>query len=159
VDAEFESVAQCIGTSMADIMSKTQRSRRMASVRQRDTAPELALRKALHAIGLRFRVNVRRLPGSPDIVLPKYGALVFVHGCFWHGHHCAAGRPPATRAEYWVEKLGRNRQRDRRQAAGLRRLGWRVLTVWECQLKTPAAAERTAARLARRISRASALAG
>ena len=138
---------------MADILTSAERSRRMASVRQSSTAPELALRKALHALGLRFRVNARHLPGRPDIVLPKYGVALFVHGCFWHGHHCAAGRAPATNTGYWLEKLAANRQRDRRKSDALRKLGWRVWVTWECELKTRTAAERTARRVADRIRR------
>ena len=138
---------------MADIMTSAERSRRMASVRQSGTAPETALRKALHALGLRFRVNPRDLPGRPDIVLPRFRVAIFVHGCFWHGHHCTAGHPPATNRDYWVGKVAANRQRDRRKAAALRRLGWRVWVAWECELKTPSAAEQTAKRLADRLRR------
>lgn len=138
---------------MADIMSSAERSQRMASVRQSGTAPELALRKALHALGFRFRVNARHLPGRPDIVLPKYGVALFVHGCFWHGHRCAAGRAPATNRNYWIDKLAANRRRDQRNTAALRELGWHVWVAWECELKTQSSVERTAKRLADRIGR------
>ncbi|HMO45458.1 MAG TPA: very short patch repair endonuclease [Rubrivivax sp.] len=138
---------------MADIMTPAERSRRMAGVRQSGTAPELALRKALHALGFRFRVNARHLPGRPDIVLPKFRVALFVHGCFWHGHCCPAGHPPATNHDYWLQKLAANRQRDRRKSAALRKLGWRAWVTWECELKTHPAAEHTARRLAARIRR------
>jgi DNA mismatch endonuclease (patch repair protein) len=138
---------------MADIMTSAERSRRMASVRQSGTAPEIALRRALHALGFRFRVNACQLPGRPDIVLPKFGVALFVHGCFWHGHCCPAGHPPATNLGYWLEKLAANRQRDRRKSTALRKLGWRVWVAWECELKTRSTAERTARRLAARIHR------
>lgn len=134
-------------------MSCAERSQRMASVRQSGTAPELALRQALHALGFRFRVNARHLPGRPDIVLPKFGVAIFVHGCFWHGHQCAAGRSPATNRSYWMEKLAANRLRDRRQSAALRELGWHVWVAWECELKTQSSIERTAKRLAARMRR------
>ena len=138
---------------MADIMPPAERHRRMASVRQSGTAPETALRKALHALGLRYRVNARHLPGRPDIVLPRFGVALFVHGCFWHGHHCAAGRPPATNRDYWLEKLAGNRQRDHRKSVTLRKLGWRVWVTWECELRTRSNVERTAKRLATRLHR------
>lgn len=134
-------------------MTPAERSRRMAGVRQSGTAPELALRRALHALGLRFRLNARQLPGRPDIVLPKFGVALFVHGCFWHGHRCAAGHPPATNSDYWSAKLAANRERDRRKSAALRKLGWRVWVAWECELKTRCDAERTAGRLAARMHR------
>lgn len=138
---------------MADILAPNQRSLRMASVRQADTAPELALRRGLHALGLRFRVNAKGLPGRPDIVLPKHRVAVFVHGCFWHGHACRAGRAPATNEAYWIDKLESNRERDRRQKIALRSAGWRVWTVWECQLKGIRVTRKTVRRVAARIAR------
>lgn len=137
---------------MADIMSPSERSTRMAAVRQKGTAPELALRSALHRRGFRFRVNATDLPGSPDLVLPRWGAVIFVHGCFWHGHACNAGRPPSSRQSYWLQKLSANKQRDARKVRALRRLGWHVFTVWSCQLANKAMVEKTTDRLARRIS-------
>lgn len=134
-------------------MTRAERSLRMASVRQASTAPEIALRKALHGLGFRFRANAGNLPGRPDIVLPKFGVAIFVHGCFWHAHHCAAGHPPATNLDYWLGKLASNRQRDRRKATALRRLGWHVWVAWECQLKSRSGVERTARRLAGRLER------
>jgi DNA mismatch endonuclease (patch repair protein) len=104
----------------------------MARIGGRDTKPELLLRSALHRRGYRFRVNDRRYPGSPDIVLPRYGAVIFVHGCFWHAHDCALGVLPATRTEFWADKFARNRARDARVRETLETSGWRVLEVWEC---------------------------
>lgn len=112
------------------------KSAEMARVRTRDTAPELAVRSVLHRAGFRFRLHDRRLPGTPDIVLPRHRLVIFVHGCFWHGHPgCARAKPPATRAEFWREKLARNAERDRAAVAGLAALGWRTLTVWGCEAK------------------------
>lgn len=105
----------------------------MAAVRSSDTQPEVVVRSVLHSMGLRFRLHVRSLPGSPDIVLKRHGTVVFVHGCFWHGHSCSRGKPPATRQDFWLPKLEKNRLRDKRTIAELRRLGWRVVTVWECE--------------------------
>ena len=100
-----------------------------------NTTPEEAVRTMLHAMGLRFRLHRRDLPGTPDIVLAKHSAVVLVHGCFWHGHNCPRGKPPATRRDFWLPKLARNKVRDAEQARELKTLGWRVLTVWECELK------------------------
>mgnify|MGYP001607356504 FL=1 len=119
-----------------DIFSGEKRSEIMRAVKAKDTAPELALRKALFARGFRYRVNVKDLPGKPDIVLPKYRAIIFVHGCFWHGHGCARGkRRPKTNAEYWRSKIARNKKRDSDAIAALRRHGWSVKISWECDLK------------------------
>jgi DNA mismatch endonuclease (patch repair protein) len=107
----------------------------MAAVGGRDTAPEKTVRSMLHRRGLRFRLHCKTLPGTPDLVLTKHKTVVFVHGCFWHGHHCARGTPPATRRDFWLPKLEKNKLRDARQVKELRALGWRVLTVWECELK------------------------
>jgi DNA mismatch endonuclease (patch repair protein) len=107
----------------------------MAAVRARDTKPELMIRKALHAAGFRFRLNTRDLPGRPDIVLPRYRAVVFVHGCFWHRHECDLFRWPESRPEFWREKLNANAVRDRQAAEALRETGWRQAVVWECALK------------------------
>lgn len=111
------------------------RSRIMAAVRSRDTGPEMAVRRALHARGYRYRLHVKDLPGRPDIVLARHSAVVFVHGCFWHGHACTRFSLPATRAGWWAEKIERNRRRDARNARELRERGWRVFVVWECALK------------------------
>ncbi len=123
----------------------------MARERQQDTAPELAVRRALHAHGLRFALHARDLPGRPDIVLPKRSSVVFVNGCFWHGHDCPHGRAaPKFNVGFWAEKIATNRERDRRQRAELRAAGWHVETVWECQIDQPASIGRLAARLLRR---------
>lgn len=123
------------------------RSRMMRAVRQKNTQPEMALRRAVHAAGGRYRLHVRALPGSPDLVFPARRLAVFVHGCFWHGHACRAGRPPATRTDYWLPKLAANAERDARKTAELEAIGWRVAIVWECVLKTPGGPEAEAARL------------
>lgn len=111
----------------------------MARVRQRDTAPELAVRSVLHGLGFRFTVNGpknRTLPGRPDIVLPARHTIVFVHGCFWHRHAgCAKTTTPATNRAYWLPKFAANVRRDKRQRARLVRIGWRVVTIWECQTR------------------------
>ncbi len=107
----------------------------MASVRGRDTRPEILVRSALHRLGFRFRVHLKDLPGKPDIVLPRYRAVIFVHGCFWHGHDCHLFSWPKSRREYWGRKLLANAARDHRQLAALREAGWRVAVVRECALK------------------------
>lgn len=109
----------------------------MRAVKGKDTKPEVSLRKALFALGFRYRLNVKTLPGKPDIVFPKYKAVIFVHGCFWHGHDCKRGaRQPKTNTDYWCEKIARNKARDKKNAAALKKLGWHVMTVWECEIKT-----------------------
>lgn len=131
---------------MTDRASREQRSRNMAAVRSSDTGPERAVRSILHRLGLRFRLHQKALPGTPDIVLKRHATVVFVHGCFWHGHNCPRGKPPATRPEFWIPKLQRNRVRDMDNAKRLRAQGWRVLTVWECELRKP---DRLSKRLAK----------
>ena len=118
-----------------DVLTKEQRRLNMSRIRGRDTKPELLLRKGLHARGYRFRLNVTGLPGRPDIVFPKYGAVIQVNGCFWHGYDCHRFKMPASRQEFWAEKIATNRQRDKRTDQALSEAGWRVLTVWECALK------------------------
>ncbi|MEJ8835588.1 very short patch repair endonuclease [Ramlibacter sp. AN1133] len=118
-----------------DRLSKEQRSALMKRVRRSDTAPELKLRKELHRQGLRYVVSDRRLPGSPDLVFPKYRVVIFVHGCFWHGHECRQGRAPSSNEPFWLPKIEANRRRDHRKCENLEELGWRVLTVWECEFK------------------------
>ncbi|MGF1543831.1 MAG: very short patch repair endonuclease [Parvularculaceae bacterium] len=118
-----------------------QRSAIMRAVRARDTGPEIALRRALFARGLRYRLHAARLPGKPDIVFPGRRAVVFVHGCFWHGHDCPRGaRTPKTNTDYWLAKIARNRARDDRRLNELAGLGWRVRVVWECEIKNVDAA-------------------
>ena len=120
---------------MADIVDAATRSRMMSGIRGRDTRIEVTIRKALHAQGLRYRVDVRNLPGRPDILLPRWRAVVLVHGCFWHAHDCGLCRLPATRPEFWRRKLEDNAARDRRNHQALLDAGWRVATVWECALR------------------------
>jgi len=121
----------------------------MRSVRQRNTGPEVALRKALHASGARFRLHRGDLPGTPDIVFPGRKLAVFVNGCFWHSHDCRAGKPPATRREYWIPKLAENRRRDARKIDELKALGWTVEVVWECELRSHKALDAACRRLIR----------
>jgi DNA mismatch endonuclease (patch repair protein) len=109
----------------------------MAGIRSKDTKPELVVRRGLHALGFRYRLHDRRLPGKPDMVLPRWRAAIQVNGCFWHGHDCALFRWPGTRQDFWRAKIGRNVERDREVDAALDHAGWRVLTVWECALKGP----------------------
>lgn len=120
---------------MADRLSEAQRSAVMSRVRNRDTAPEMAVRSLLHRMGYRFRLHRRDLPGTPDIVLPRHRKAIFVNGCFWHGHDCPRGRRPSSRTRFWNEKLDRNMARDRESHDGLVNLGWQVMVVWECELK------------------------
>jgi DNA mismatch endonuclease (patch repair protein) len=120
----------------SDIFSPEKRSEIMRAVKGADTGPELRLRKALHAKGFRYRLNVKGLPGKPDLVFPKYRAIIFVHGCFWHGHECARGaRVPKSNTLYWRAKIARNVKRDHETIAALQRYGWYVKTSWECDLK------------------------
>ena len=119
-----------------DTVDAATRSRIMAAVGQKHTAPEVALRKALHASGIRYSLHRRDLPGSPDIVCARYKAVIFVHGCFWHGHGCRLSKIPASRAEFWAEKFAANRLRDRRAKATLFEQGWRVAVIWQCALKS-----------------------
>jgi len=120
---------------MVDVVDTETRSRMMSGIRGRNTRPEIIVRSLLHRQGFRFRLHVRELPGKPDIVLPKYCAVIFVHGCFWHGHDCPLFRLPSTRREFWQEKIESNRQRDAAAEAALLAGGWRVATVWECALR------------------------
>ncbi len=127
---------------MTDVYPPEKRSAVMRRVKARDTAPELTVRRALTALGARYRLHRKDLPGSPDIVLPGRRLALFVHGCFWHGHDCARGaRVPRQNRDYWVAKVGRNTARDVRTRAELEALGWRVEIVWECELKDAAALE------------------
>jgi DNA mismatch endonuclease (patch repair protein) len=123
---------------MADVLTPEQRRLNMSRIRGKDTKPEMLLRRGLHARGLRFRLHRKDLPGKPDMVFPRYRAVVLVHGCFWHGHDCQMFKLPATRGEFWQAKIAGNRARDARDIAGLAAAGWRVLVVWECALKGPA---------------------
>jgi DNA mismatch endonuclease (patch repair protein) len=121
-----------------DNLSNAARSENMRRIRSRDTLPEVAVRSLIHRMGFRFRIHRNDLPGCPDIVLVRQQKIIFVHGCFWHQHPgCAEGRLPETRQEYWVPKFQRNKDRDVQNRAELRKLGWRSLVVWECELKRP----------------------
>lgn len=117
-----------------DIFTPEKRHVIMSHIRSKDTRPEKLVRKYLFSRGYRFRKNVKGLPGTPDIVMRKYRTVIFVHGCFWHGHPCQKHKP-RTRPQFWEEKIGRNRERDARNKADLLEMGWNVLTVWECQLR------------------------
>lgn len=120
---------------MTDVVDSATRSKWMAGIRGRDTKPEVAVRSFLHRAGLRFRVNVRNLPGRPDIVLPKWRTVVLVHGCFWHRHRdCKYAYTPKSRRDFWTGKFRDNVDRDRRNIDQLRQQGWRVLVVWECKI-------------------------
>jgi len=113
-----------------------QRSRIMRAVKATNTAPEMAVRRIAHGLGYRFRLHRQDLPGKPDLVFPRLRKIIFVHGCFWHGHDCARGaRPPKANAEYWSAKIARNMARDLAHAAALKKGGWRSAVVWECELK------------------------
>ena len=121
---------------MVDVVDKATRSRMMSGIRGRNTKPEVALRKALHRLSLRFRLHDHKLPGRPDIVLPKFGAVVQVHGCFWHHHPgCRFATSPGTNQAFWTAKFEANVRRDRETKAALLALGWRVAIVWECSIK------------------------
>ena len=121
---------------MADKISKEKRSYIMSMIKGKNTKPEILVRKYLFHHGFRYRVNVKRLPGTPDIVLRKYRTVIFVNGCFWHGHEgCPDFRPPRSRVEWWTEKLRRNKERDARVREELRTMGWNTMVIWECQLK------------------------
>jgi DNA mismatch endonuclease (patch repair protein) len=116
--------------------ASAQRSANMRAIKARDTGPELIVRCLVHRLGFRFRLRGADLPGKPDLVFPGRNAVIFVHGCFWHRHHCKRGRSiPRTNATFWADKLARNARRDRSQLRTLRRRGWRVMIVWECELK------------------------
>lgn len=120
---------------MPDIVSPEVRSRMMASIRGTNTKPELLLRSGLHRAGFRFRLHDRALPGCPDMVFPKHRAVIFAHGCFWHGHDCHLFKWPSTRPEFWRVKIAHNREIDARALRGLAEKGWRCGVVWECALK------------------------
>lgn len=129
---------------MADVMTPEQRSRCMAAIKGKDTKPEMIVRKYLFSRGMRFRVQVRKLPGNPDIVLPKYKTVILVNGCFWHGHEdCKYFRLPKSNVEFWKEKIGRNIERDRESMQALLDLGWKIIRVWECELRNKANREDT----------------
>jgi DNA mismatch endonuclease (patch repair protein) len=128
---------------MVDTLTAAERSARMALVRSRDTKPEMIVRRLIHSLGFRYRLHVRVLPGAPDLVFPRLRKVIFVHGCFWHRHSgCSLCRLPKSRLEFWQPKLEGNRLRDSRQRRELKKLGWRSLVIWECQVARIAILER-----------------
>ena len=140
---------------MSDTLSQTQRSYNMSRIRGKNTKPEILVRKGLHARGFRFRLHNKKLPGSPDIVLPKYGVAIMVNGCFWHGHKgCRYATKPKTNIEFWETKIARNRHRDEVTDAHLQALGWYVITIWECELRGTASATSRLDALAEEIHKA-----
>lgn len=120
---------------MADVVTPEVRSRMMAGIRGKNTKPEMILRSGLHSLGFRFRIHDKKLPGKPDLVFPKWDAVIFAHGCFWHGHDCPLFKWPSTRIKFWRKKIERNREIDIAAGAKLEGEGWRVGMVWECALK------------------------
>lgn len=134
---------------MADNRTQESRSALMSRIRSKNTAPELIVRRLLHRMGFRFRLHRKDLPGNPDIVLPGRRTAIFVHGCFWHGHGCKIGRPPKSRPDFWLPKLERNRDRDAENEAALVADGWRVLTLWQCEIRD---ADRLEARLSEALT-------
>lgn len=120
---------------MADIVSPDKRSQMMAGIKGKNTKPELLIRKALHKAGFRYRLHDKKLAGKPDLVFPKYGAVLFIHGCFWHGHNCHLFKWPATRTEFWENKINRNQQVDRVSIQKLLSDNWRIGTIWECAIR------------------------
>ncbi|HEV2464753.1 MAG TPA: very short patch repair endonuclease [Acidobacteriaceae bacterium] len=128
-------VANC---SVPDRLSHEKRSLNMAAVHSKNTGPEMAVRKIVHALGYRYRLHVPQLPGTPDLVFPSRGKILFVNGCFWHGHNrCKRAAHPVTHAAFWRAKLAANVTRDQHNRRELRKLGWKVFTVWQCELKNP----------------------
>jgi DNA mismatch endonuclease (patch repair protein) len=142
---------------MADKLSSTQRRYCMSRIRGKNTRPEILVRKGLHARGFRFRLHNKKLPGSPDIVLPKYGVAIMVNGCFWHGHKgCRYATSPKSNIEFWGAKIARNRHRDEVTEAHLLALGWHVITIWECELRGASSADSRIDKLAEEIREAGA---
>ena len=137
---------------MVDNLTGEQRSANMAAIRGKNTAPEMLIRSILHRLGYRFRLHRRDLPGTPDIVFPARKGVMFVHGCFWHGHKCPRGVVPSSNVDFWQTKIAKNRERDRRAQRQLRREGWKVLIIWECEMKNK---DKLAKRLSRFLERCS----
>lgn len=137
---------------MADVHDKKTRRYNMSRIKGKDTKPEMLVRKFLHANGNRYKLHDKNLPGKPDIVLPKYKTVIFVHGCFWHGHaNCKYFTIPKTRTKWWMDKINGNKANDEKAVKALRKDGWKVITVWECKLK-PAKVETTLNSLLKKIS-------
>lgn len=120
---------------MTDVVDRKKRSKMMSGINGKNTKPEILVRSGLHRLGFRFRIHYRKLPGKPDIALPKHNALILIHGCFWHGHDCHLFRWPRTNTEFWQDKIQSNRARDTKQRQHYRQNGWRTLVIWECALK------------------------
>ncbi|MCP5329821.1 MAG: DNA mismatch endonuclease Vsr [Pseudomonadales bacterium] len=120
---------------MTDVVDSETRSRMMSGIRGKDTRPELEVRHQLHHLGFRYRLHDKKLPGRPDIVLKRYNAVIFIHGCFWHRHNCRFFKWPKTRQEFWRQKINRNHENDIKALKNLQTMGWRVCIVWECSLK------------------------
>lgn len=120
---------------MADVVDKETRSRMMSGIRGKNTKPEILIRKELFSKGFRYRLHAKNLPGKPDLVFPKYKAVIFIHGCFWHGHNCHLFKWPKTNRGFWENKISGNIKRDRRVKRILKKLDWRIFTVWECAVK------------------------
>ena len=138
---------------MVDFLSPAERSERMSRIRSSNTLPEVALRRELHALGIRFRLHRKDLPGKPDIVLPRYRTAVFVHGCFWHRHDgCKVATTPKSNTEFWQEKFARNVARDVQSAELLKAQGWSVIVVWECELSSKRKAVEAALRVMNKLS-------
>ncbi|MDQ1769959.1 very short patch repair endonuclease [Labilibaculum euxinus] len=138
---------------MTDTHSKETRSYNMSRIKGKNTKPELVVRRFLFANGFRYRLHAKNLPGKPDIVLPKYKTVIFVNGCFWHGHqNCKYFVPPKTRTEWWLQKITNTQKRDRQAKTELQSLGWRVITIWECELKPKKVEERLNALLSYLLS-------
>lgn len=124
---------------MVDVHTKEQRSFNMSRIKGKNTKPEIVVRSFVHRLGYRFRLHRKDLPGKPDIVLPRHKKVIFVHGCYWHMHSCKYGKvTPVTNAEFWQKKRSGNKERDKKNIAALKKLGWDVLIVWECQVKSGA---------------------
>lgn len=137
---------------MADVHTNTQRSYNMSRIKGKNTKPEMLVRKFLHTQGFRYKLHDKTLPGKPDLVLPKYKTVIFIHGCFWHGHrNCKYFTIPKTRTEWWTEKINKNIANDVKAVKLLKKEGWKIITVWECKLK-PAKQENTLAALLKKLS-------
>lgn len=134
---------------MTDIKTSEERSRNMSAIRSGDTKPEMLVRRYLHALGFRYGLHNRKLPGSPDIVMRRFKTVIFVNGCFWHGHdNCKYFRLPKSNTEFWQTKIEKNRARDQRDFEALHKIGWNVIVIWECELKTEVLRQQTFSRLA-----------
>lgn len=120
---------------MTDVVDKKTRSRMMSGIKGKNTKPELLIRRALFRKGFRYKLHDKNLPGKPDLVFPKYNAVIFIHGCFWHRHDCSLFKWPSTRREFWKAKLNRNKEVDKCNYISLKEEGWLILTIWECSIK------------------------